>query len=80
MLQRLPAYRNATVVRSRDPARLAACDIVVDVGGEFDAKRLVRSNSVGFATHCIARKNVGLSEGDIAAHTRPRTRACAVAL
>lgn len=27
------------IVRTRDPAELAKCDIVVDVGGEFDPKR-----------------------------------------
>ncbi|KAL7414459.1 GAMM1 protein [Mrakia frigida] len=36
MLRLLPEYKDATVVRSRDPAALDACDIVVDVGGVYD--------------------------------------------
>jgi hypothetical protein len=39
MLKLLPRYRDATIVRSRDPAVLAPCTIVVDVGGEFDPAR-----------------------------------------
>lgn len=31
--------QDAEIVRTRDPALLAECDIVVDVGGEFDPKR-----------------------------------------
>lgn len=31
--------QDAEIVRSRDPAVLAECDVVVDVGGEFDPKR-----------------------------------------
>uniref|UniRef100_A0A3P9MHX6 Chromosome 12 open reading frame 10 n=1 Tax=Oryzias latipes TaxID=8090 RepID=A0A3P9MHX6_ORYLA len=38
-LRQLPEYADAEIVRSRDPAVLAECDIVVDVGGEFDPKR-----------------------------------------
>jgi uncharacterized UPF0160 family protein len=36
MLKLLPRYKEATIVRSRDPAALAPCHIVVDVGGEYD--------------------------------------------
>eukprot|EP00057_Strongylocentrotus_purpuratus_P025906 XP_011680380.1 PREDICTED: UPF0160 protein MYG1, mitochondrial [Strongylocentrotus purpuratus] len=39
MLQRLPQYKDAEIVRTRDPAVLETCDIVVDVGGVFDPKR-----------------------------------------
>ncbi|EUB59187.1 UPF0160 protein MYG1, mitochondrial [Echinococcus granulosus] len=39
MLRQLPEYRNAVLVRSRDPARLQDCDVVFDVGGEFDPDR-----------------------------------------
>ncbi|XP_029358369.1 MYG1 exonuclease isoform X2 [Echeneis naucrates] len=39
LLRQLPEYKDAEVVRTRDPAQLAQCDIVVDVGGEFDPKR-----------------------------------------
>lgn len=35
----VPRYHNAQLVRTRDPAVLATCDTVVDVGGEYDAAR-----------------------------------------
>ncbi|XP_018534481.1 UPF0160 protein MYG1, mitochondrial isoform X2 [Lates calcarifer] len=38
-LRQLPDYKDAEIIRSRDPAQLAQCDVVVDVGGEFDPKR-----------------------------------------
>lgn len=31
--------QDAEVVRTRDPERLAECDVVVDVGGEYDPER-----------------------------------------
>lgn len=31
--------QDAEIIRTRDPAKLAECDIVVDVGGEFDPKK-----------------------------------------
>ncbi|CED82380.1 Predicted metal-binding protein [Phaffia rhodozyma] len=36
MLKLLPQYKDASVVRTRDPATLDTCDIVVDVGGVYD--------------------------------------------
>ncbi|XP_069735694.1 MYG1 exonuclease [Phaenicophaeus curvirostris] len=39
LLRLLPPYRDAEVVRSRDPKRLAPCEVVVDVGGEYDPAR-----------------------------------------
>ncbi|KAJ2454821.1 hypothetical protein EV183_001240 [Coemansia sp. RSA 2336] len=41
MLRQLSEYSDAKIVRSRDPAVLETCDIVVDVGGVYDhaAKR-----------------------------------------
>ncbi|KAK4472461.1 hypothetical protein MN116_003711 [Schistosoma mekongi] len=36
LLKHLPEYKNATVVRSRDPDVLSVCDIVVDVGSVYD--------------------------------------------
>ncbi|KAG7244802.1 hypothetical protein INR49_029821 [Caranx melampygus] len=39
LLRLLPEYKNAEIIRTRDPAQLAQCDVVVDVGGEFDPKR-----------------------------------------
>ncbi|XP_077583400.1 MYG1 exonuclease [Stigmatopora nigra] len=38
-LRQLPEYKDAEIIRTRDPALLAGCDIVVDVGGEFDPQR-----------------------------------------
>jgi len=40
MLQQLPTYRNAKVVRSRDNAVLDDLDIVLDVGGVYDHAKL----------------------------------------
>jgi len=40
LLKLLPEFKDAEIVRSRDPAVLDACDIVVDVGGVFDASRM----------------------------------------
>ncbi|XP_064161125.1 UPF0160 protein MYG1, mitochondrial [Anguilla rostrata] len=39
LLRQLPEYKDAEIVRTRDPAVLATCDVVVDVGGEFDPKK-----------------------------------------
>ncbi|XP_041096302.1 MYG1 exonuclease-like [Polyodon spathula] len=39
LLRQLPGYKDAEIVRTRDPALLSECDVVVDVGGEFDPKR-----------------------------------------
>ncbi|XP_037304039.2 UPF0160 protein MYG1, mitochondrial [Pungitius pungitius] len=38
-LRQLPEYKDAEIIRTRDPTKLSECDIVVDVGGEFDPKR-----------------------------------------
>ncbi|KAL7061218.1 hypothetical protein AAHC03_010036 [Spirometra sp. Aus1] len=37
MLKQLPEYKNADIIRTREMAKLGTCDIVVDVGGLFDA-------------------------------------------
>ncbi|XP_064233206.1 MYG1 exonuclease isoform X1 [Aotus nancymaae] len=39
LLRLLPEYQDAEIVRTRDPEKLASCDIVVDVGGEYDPQR-----------------------------------------
>ncbi|KAI9928521.1 hypothetical protein MW887_001735 [Aspergillus wentii] len=36
LLRLLPSYSSSPLVRSRDPAQLATCHTVVDVGGEYD--------------------------------------------
>ncbi|KAI5288679.1 hypothetical protein KEM52_001067 [Ascosphaera acerosa] len=38
LLRKLPQYTASPVVRTRDPAVLATCHTVVDVGGEYDSK------------------------------------------
>lgn len=49
LLKQLPEYKDATVVRSRDPAVLDKCDVVVDVGAVFDpAKRRYDHHQKGF--------------------------------
>ena len=40
LLRQVPEYRNSPVVRSRDPAVLEKCDIVIDVGGVYDHANL----------------------------------------
>ncbi|KAL2866668.1 MYG1 family protein [Aspergillus lucknowensis] len=39
LLRLLPAYSHSPLIRTRDPALLATCHTVVDVGGEYDAPR-----------------------------------------
>ncbi|KAI2623758.1 putative UPF0160 protein C27H6.8 [Xylaria nigripes] len=39
MLRQLPTYASASLIRTRDPARLQTCHTVVDVGGEYDASK-----------------------------------------
>ncbi|KAG7212361.1 hypothetical protein KM043_012682 [Ampulex compressa] len=36
LLKLLPRYKDATIVRTRDQSILDTCDIVVDVGGQYD--------------------------------------------
>ncbi|XP_048029328.1 UPF0160 protein MYG1, mitochondrial [Megalobrama amblycephala] len=38
-LRQLPEYKDAEILRSRDASVLSECDVVVDVGGEFDPSR-----------------------------------------
>ncbi|KAK3931603.1 MYG1 protein C27H6.8 [Frankliniella fusca] len=37
MLKQLPKFKNSEIIRSRDNSVLDKCDIVVDVGGKYDA-------------------------------------------
>lgn len=39
MLKQLPEYKESPIVRSRDPAELEKCHIVVDVGGVYDVSK-----------------------------------------
>lgn len=50
MLKQLPTYKNAEIVRSRDPKVHETMDIVVDVGAVYDAeKNLFDHHQRGFA-------------------------------
>lgn len=49
MLKRLPEYRDAQIIRTRNADILKECDIVVDVGAEFDhEKKLYDHHQRGF--------------------------------
>lgn len=39
MLKQLPEYKHADIVRTRNPEELSNCDVVVDVGGVYDADK-----------------------------------------
>ncbi|XP_003702745.2 MYG1 exonuclease [Megachile rotundata] len=39
MLKTLPQYKDAVIVRSRDKSILDTCDIVIDVGGEYNPSK-----------------------------------------
>jgi uncharacterized UPF0160 family protein len=57
LLRLLPRYARSPLVRTRDPARLAACAAVVDVGGEYDpARRRYDHHQRGFAEAFPGRK------------------------
>lgn len=36
LLKMLPDYKDADIMRTRNPEKLATCDVVVDVGGVYD--------------------------------------------
>lgn len=39
LLRLLPEYEDAKIIRSRDPKRLEECNVVLDVGGVYDASK-----------------------------------------
>lgn len=39
-------FKNATIIRTRDPKLLEECDIVVDVGGKYDPPRLLDHHQI----------------------------------
>jgi len=60
LLRQLPAYRRSTVVRSRDPAALEGCDIVIDVGGTYDHSRLLYDHHQrGYDERFVPKKKDG---------------------
>ena len=65
MLQRLPKWKDASVVRSRDSNTLEACDIIVDVQGQYDGTKHFDHHQRGFnetfdATHQTKLSSAGL--------------------
>lgn len=48
ILKLLPEYKDASLVRSRNPADWEAADIVVDVGGQYDGKKFFDHHQRGF--------------------------------
>lgn len=70
MLRRLvPEYMAAQLVRTRNPAELAKADIVVDVGGEYDAEtRRFDHHQLGFTTTFPERATKLSSAGLIYLH------------
>jgi len=57
MLKILPQYKNADIIRTRDSSTLDACDIVVDVGGTFDAARHRYDHHQRGFDHCMNSLN-----------------------
>jgi uncharacterized UPF0160 family protein len=69
MLRSLPAYAGAALVRTRDPAVLATCHTVVDVGGEYDpARHRYDHHQRGFATTFPGRPTKLSSAGLVFLH------------
>lgn len=52
--------QDAEIIRTRDPSVLAECDVVVDVGGEFDPKRHRYDHHQRYSTHktCCESKSL----------------------
>lgn len=54
MLQQLPAYANATIIRTRKPEQIDAADIVVDVGAVYNEATLRFDHHQKTFTHTMA--------------------------
>ncbi|KAI9827024.1 MAG: hypothetical protein M1826_006503 [Phylliscum demangeonii] len=66
LLRRHPAYQPSTLVRTRDPARLATCHTVVDVGGEYDpARHRYDHHQRSFSTTFSAQRATKLSSAGL---------------
>lgn len=65
----IPRYHGATLIRTRDPAVLATCDTVLDVGGEYDASaRRFDHHQRGFTTTFPGRDTKLSSAGLVYMH------------
>lgn len=65
MLKTLPKWKDASVVRSRDPATLEACDIIVDVSGEYDGVKHFDHHQRGFSETFSAQHQTKLSSAGL---------------
>ncbi|XP_069133181.1 MYG1 exonuclease-like [Argopecten irradians] len=66
LLRQLPQYKDAQIKRTRDPAVLDTCDIVVDVGGVFDPEKNKfdhHQRSDSMFCYCLA--NLGRASGQV---------------
>lgn len=69
MLRQLPQYKEAGLVRTRDPKKLETCHTVVDVGGEYDsAKNRYDHHQRGFTTTFPGRPTKLSSAGLVFMH------------
>lgn len=65
MLRLLPEYADAQLVRSRDPAVLGKCDIVVDVGGQYDGTKRFDHHQREFAETFSPKHKTKLSSAGL---------------
>ena len=65
MLRLLPVYSGAALTRTRDPASLEACDIVVDVGGRYDEIKWFDHHQRGFETTFSPKHQTKLSSAGL---------------
>ncbi|SAM03767.1 hypothetical protein [Absidia glauca] len=66
MLKQTAAFNQAKLIRTRDPARLAECSVVVDVGGVYDpTKHKYDHHQRGFAETFDAQHHTKLSSAGL---------------
>ncbi|EPX73754.1 uncharacterized protein SOCG_02972 [Schizosaccharomyces octosporus yFS286] len=65
MLRNLDTYRDAKVVRSRDPQLLDSCDIVVDVGGKYDGVKYFDHHQREFSDTLSSKYKTRLSSAGL---------------
>lgn len=59
MLRLLPEFKDAKLVRSRNPKDWEASDILVDVGAQYDGVKFLTTTSVDFSK--LSTRNTRLS-------------------
>ncbi|OLL25440.1 UPF0160 protein [Neolecta irregularis DAH-3] len=65
LLRLLPKYKHSTLLRSRDPALLETCDLVVDVGGKYDRVKWFDHHQRGFEETFSPGKTTKLSSAGL---------------